>query len=1000
MSDVARPRFRQLILWSIPLAGLACGGDGGTDVQLPPLRITTVTSGVEVDPDGYSISIDGQAAQTIGVNTSLTINQIADGPHTVELSDIAGNCAVGGQNPQSVNVASGLTANSEFEVTCTAGTGSIQVATTTSTVGGGEIDPDGYSIAIDGQPAQAIGANASLTLDGIAEGTHLVALSGLAGNCGIGGQNPQPANVLSGSTASLSFEITCSSGTGTIQVATTTSGTGTDPDGFSLLLDGTDRGPIGVTASGSLTGLTAGAHSVGLTGLAGNCQISGDNPRAVSVPAGGTAQVAFGISCTAPGTATGNLQIVTITTGPSQDPNGYLLSVDGGPGQPIATSASVTLSNVTAVLHTVELAGLAPNCGVTGDNPLGAAVGAGQTARIEFRVTCAATTGSLRITVTGLPSGAAAAVTVSGPGSFSQAVTTTRTLAGLTPGSYGVSARDVVAGGTTYTGSVSSATVAVAAGASPSVTVTYTGPVVPTLNLRIQSLYITQSTQTLASGVPLVAGRAGYLRVFVLANESGNRATPTVRVRFRNGSSAVVERTIDAPGSSTPTTVQEGTLARSWNLPVEAALIRPGLTIEATVDPSGAIPESNEGDNGSTKALTVRTVPVARIRFVSVQQGTSSPGNVSNPTQLMALARRMHPLNTMEVDVRPGVFTAGQALEAGGDGWDQVLGDLDAQRLSDPDGGNRIYFGIAALPYTRAQGIVGLAFPGIPSATTALGWDDSDDANRVVAHELGHIWGRRHSPCGSPPPNTVDAAYPYPGGPIGVFGMDVANTTLKQVSSPDIMGYCFQSPWISDYTYQGVMDFRQANASVVLGSPQPSVLVWGRIVNGRAVLEPAFQIVTRPSLPDKPGPYSVTATAADGTQLFALSFDARPAEDSPRGTRHFAFAVPLDQARAARMERLRLAGPGGTAVNSRSIPSLRLEGARAPVTSRREGQSVVLQWDALAHPTIMVRDPDTGSVLAFARGGNARVWTSKNHLDLELSDGVRSQRLYLAISRS
>jgi len=46
-----------------------------------------------------------------------------------------------------------------------------------------------------------------------------------------------------------------------------------------------------------------------------------------------------------------------------------------------------------------------------------------------------------------------------------------------------------------------------------------------------------------------------------------------------------------------------------------------------------------------------------------------------------------------------------------------------------------------------------------------------------------------------------------------------------------------------------------------------------------------------------------------------------------------------------------------------------------------------------------VRDPATGRVLAFARGGNARVWTAKGEVDLEVSNGVRSQRARLAISR-
>jgi hypothetical protein len=46
-----------------------------------------------------------------------------------------------------------------------------------------------------------------------------------------------------------------------------------------------------------------------------------------------------------------------------------------------------------------------------------------------------------------------------------------------------------------------------------------------------------------------------------------------------------------------------------------------------------------------------------------------------------------------------------------------------------------------------------------------------------------------------------------------------------------------------------------------------------------------------------------------------------------------------------------------------------------------------------------VRDPDTGEVLSFARGGDARVWTRKPVVDLEVSDGVQSQRVRRAISR-
>jgi hypothetical protein len=362
----------------------------------------------------------------------------------------------------------------------------------------------------------------------------------------------------------------------------------------------------------------------------------------------------------------------------------------------------------------------------------------------------------------------------------------------------------------------------------------------------------------------------------------------------------------------------------------------------------------------------------------------------------------MHPLGEVQADVRTGVFMASEPLTRDGGGWEQVLGDLDALRLSDSDGEDRIYFGLAKLDYGRNEGLVGLAFTGIPTATTALGWDDPADAPRVVAHELGHIWGRRHSPCGNPPAGSVDPGYPYAGGQIGVFGMEVATTELKTSTSPDIMGYCFSNPWTSDYTYRGILNFRQRAATAAMASRMPqqrSLLIWGRIVDGRPVLEPAFEIVTRPSLPDRPGPYSVTATAQDGARMFSVSFDVAATEGDRPGTGHFAFTVPLDEASASLLGGLTLTGPTGS---TRAAPPSAQLSAEPPqsIVARREGQNVLLSWDAALHPMIMVRDQDTGEVLSFARGGAAVLHTTKSELDLVVSDGVRSQRLRLAISRS
>jgi hypothetical protein len=181
---------------------------------------------------------------------------------------------------------------------------------------------------------------------------------------------------------------------------------------------------------------------------------------------------------------------------------------------------------------------------------------------------------------------------------------------------------------------------------------------------------------------------------------------------------------------------------------------------------------------------------------------------------------------------------------------------------------------------------------------------------------------------------------------------------------------------------------------------QPCLLVWGRIENGRAVLEPTFQITTRPRLPRAAGPYTVEARGSDGSGIFRISFEATPTGDDTRGSKHFAFAIPLDQARAAQLGSVRLTGPGiQVAAVTQAAKRLQRGAAQDTVTVRGEVGAVTLQWDPAAHPMVMVRDPDTGGVLSFARGGNARVLTGKNAVDLEVSNGVQSHRVRRAISR-
>src|SRR5439155_3047672 len=123
---------------------------------------------------------------------------------------VAANCSVTSANPQTVNVPSGGTVTAAFTVNCTALPGNLTVTTST---GGSSLDPDGYTVTVDGSQSQAIATNNStgITFTGLAAGSHSVALSGVAANCSVTSANPQTVNVPSGGRATAAFTLTCTS---------------------------------------------------------------------------------------------------------------------------------------------------------------------------------------------------------------------------------------------------------------------------------------------------------------------------------------------------------------------------------------------------------------------------------------------------------------------------------------------------------------------------------------------------------------------------------------------------------------------------------------------------------------------------------------------------------------------------------------------------------------------------------------------------------------------
>ena len=105
---------------SATISGVAITQTATVTVTAPTgnLTVFTSTSGTSLDPDGYTVTVDGGNSRAIGINTSTTYNGLSATSHNVALSGVASTCAVSGSNPRSVTVPSGGTANTTFSVTC------------------------------------------------------------------------------------------------------------------------------------------------------------------------------------------------------------------------------------------------------------------------------------------------------------------------------------------------------------------------------------------------------------------------------------------------------------------------------------------------------------------------------------------------------------------------------------------------------------------------------------------------------------------------------------------------------------------------------------------------------------------------------------------------------------------------------------------------------------------------------------------------------------------
>ena len=313
-----------------------------------------------------------------------------------------------------------------------------------------------------------------------------------------------------------------------------------------------------------------------------------------------------------------------------------------------------------------------------------------------------------------------------------------------------------------------------------------------------------------------------------------------------------------------------------------------------TFDGKGVLLESHEFHLTSRQAKPIRIVPVGVCR-IPAEGGPEVPpvclhGRLLLKRNYISLLRSSAPTHRVQVVGKVEMIEVSEAEFPDEKWWFIGVPDQLEEIWVERGMPQVFYHALVDVDAPSRGEINGISRRPVASATRVRP-DDARGTRGTVAHEIGHLLGRKHTNTAEPEgvcglQGNPDPNWPYGDNRIQEVGFDVLweLTGTPRVKDPDVtydwMSNCAGDRWASPYTYKGILD--DALSVGVDGMPRRETAVgtfWeisGSLEDGELSLEPIFTVQARGPVDSGTGSYRLEVVGSGGEILFTRFFDPEP----------------------------------------------------------------------------------------------------------------------------